>query len=156
MTYHIILLIDIKQGFLPHKEWKQTVKKCIQNTENAHWRNFAISHKSISRNILAFAEITFDTFRSITSEYTDLVPKRNLQLELMGNLGLQSGIPWLGNKSEGKCLLCSIEKEDIIHFALRCPYFFCGWKSFWYRLRQVVLATSDGDAQTFLLFTKKT
>ena len=47
-----------------------------------------------------------------------------------------------------------IEKEDMIHFALRCPYFFNDLKSFWYRLRQVVLASSDGDAQTFLLFVK--
>ena len=42
----------------------------------------------------------------------------------------------------------------MIHFALHCPYFFKDWKSFWYRLRQIVLASSDGDAQTFLLFVK--
>ena len=42
----------------------------------------------------------------------------------------------------------------MIHFALRCPYFFSDWKSFWYRLRQVVLASGNGDAQTFLLFVK--
>ena len=47
-----------------------------------------------------------------------------------------------------------MEKEDMIHFALCCPYFFNDRKSFWYRLRQVVLASSDGDAQTFLLFVK--
>ena len=57
-------------------------------------------------------------------------------------------------KSEDKCLLCSIGKEDIIYFVLRCPYFVNDWKSFWYRLGQVVLASSDGDAQTFLLFVK--
>ena len=75
-------------------------------------------------------EVTFETFWSITSEYPDLVPKRNLQLRLMGNLGLQSGVPWLRIKGEDKCLLCHIEKEDMIHFALRCPYFFNDWKSF--------------------------
>ena len=42
----------------------------------------------------------------------------------------------------------------MIHFALRCPYFFSDWKSFWDRLKQVVLASSDGDAQTFLFFVK--
>ena len=72
----------------------------------------------------------------------------------MGNLGLQSGIPWLRIKSEAKCLLCGIEKDDMIHFDLRCPYFFTDWERFWYRLRQVVLASSDGEAQTFLLFVK--
>ena len=45
-------------------------------------------------------------------------------------------------------------KEDMIHFALCCLYFFNDWKSFWYRLRQAVLASSDGDAETFLLFMK--
>ena len=57
-------------------------------------------------------------------------------------------------KSEDKCLLCSIEKKDMSHFALHCPYSFNDLKSFWYRLRQVVLASSNGDAQTFLLFVK--
>ena len=72
----------------------------------------------------------------------------------MGNLGLQSGIPWLRIESEDKCLLCSIEEEEMIDFALCCPYFFNDWESFWYRLRQVALASTDGDAQTFLLFLK--
>ena len=42
--------------------------------------------------------------------------------------------------------------EDMIHFALRCLYFLTDLKlkSFWYRQRQVVLAS--GDAQT--LFVK--
>ena len=82
------------------------------------------------KNVSAFAEITFETFWSITSEYPELVPKRNLQLRLIGNLGLQSGIPWLRIKSEDKCLLCGIQEEDMIHFALRFPYFFNDWKSF--------------------------
>ena len=61
---------------------------------------------------------------------------------------------WLRIKSENKCLLCRIEKENMIHFALRFPYFFNDWKSFWYRLRQAILASSDGDALIFLLFVK--
>ena len=72
----------------------------------------------------------------------------------MENLGLHSGIPWLHIKSEDKYLLCGIEKHDMIHFALRCPYFFSDSKSFSYSLRQVVLASSGGDAQTFLVFVK--
>ena len=141
--------------FLPCSEWKQTVKICIKSIkENVYWTEFAISHESVSKNVSAFEGVTFETFLSITSEYPDLVPKRNLQLRLIRNLGLLSGIPWLRIKSEDKCLLCRIEKEDMIHFALRCRYFFNDWKSFWYRLRQVILASSDGDAQTFLLFVK--
>ena len=52
------------------------------------------------------------------------------------------------------CIVPHRKKEDMIHFALRCPYFFNDWKNFWYRLRQIVLASSDRDAQTFLLFVK--
>ena len=132
-----------------YNEWKQTVKKYIQSKENVYWTEFAISHESVSKNASAFAEVTFETFCSITSQYPDLVSKRNLQFQLMGNLGLQSGVPWLRIKSDDKFLLCSIEKENMIHFALRCPYFFNDWKSFWYILRQIVMASSDGDAQNF-------
>ena len=137
---------------MPYDEWKQTVKKCSKSKENLYWTEFAILHESLSKNVSAFAEVTFETSWPITSEYPDFVPKQNLQLRLMGNLRLQSGIPWLRIKSEDKCLLCRIEKE--IHFALRCLYFFNNWRSFWYRPRQVVLVSSDGDAQTFLLFVK--
>ena len=42
----------------------------------------------------------------------------------------------------------------MIHFALRREYFFNDWESFWYRLRQAVLASGDGGAETFLLFVK--
>ena len=104
LSHHFIDWYHI--GFLlPHNEWKQTVKKCIQNKENVYWTEFAVSYESVSKNVSATAEITFKTFWSITSEYHDLVPKRNLQLRLMGNLGLQSGIPWLRIKSEDKCPL---------------------------------------------------
>ena len=61
-------------GFLPCNEWKQTVKKCIKSEENRYWTEFAISHESVSKNVSAFAEVTFETFWSITSEYPDLVP----------------------------------------------------------------------------------
>ena len=96
---------------LPYNEWKQTVKKCIHSKENVYWTEFAISHESVSKNVSAFAEVTFETFRLIIFEYPDLVPKRNLQLQLMGNLGLKSDIHWLRIKSEGKCLLCGIKKR---------------------------------------------
>ena len=66
-----------------------------ESKENVYWTEFAISHESVSRNVSAFAEVTFETFLSVTSEYPDLVPKGNLQLRLMGKLGLQSGIPSL-------------------------------------------------------------
>ena len=112
------------------------------------------NHQEVCLNVSAFGEVTFESFWSITSEYPDMVRKQNLQLRLMGNLGLQSGVPWLRINSEGKCLLYSIEKEDMIHFALHGLYFFNDWTSFWYRLRQVVLASSNGDAPTFLSFMK--
>ena len=61
-------------AFLPHNKWKQTVKKCIKSEENRYWTEFAITHESVSKNVSAFAEVTFETFWSITSEYPDLVP----------------------------------------------------------------------------------
>ena len=92
-------------GFMPYKEWKQTIKKRIKSKENGYWTDFAISDESISKNVSVFADIVFETFWSITSEDADMVPKRNLQLRLLGNLGLQLGISLLRIKSEDKCLL---------------------------------------------------
>ena len=96
---------------MPYNEWKQTVKKCIESKENVYWTEFAISNESVSKNVTAFAEKTFETFWSITSEYPDLVPKRSLKLRLVGSLGLQSGIPWLRIKSEDKCNCAAWKKR---------------------------------------------
>ena len=48
--------------FLALNEWKQTVKKCIKSKENVCRTEFAISHESVSKNVSAFAEVTFETF----------------------------------------------------------------------------------------------
>ena len=64
-----------------------------KSKENVYWTEFAILHESVSENVSAFEEVTFETFWSISSEYPNLVPKRNLQMRVMGNLGLQSDIP---------------------------------------------------------------
>ena len=60
--------------FLPYNGWKQSVKKYIKSEENRYWTEFAISHESVSKNVSAFVEVTFETFWSITSEYPTWSP----------------------------------------------------------------------------------
>ena len=67
--------------FCPTKNGKTlTMKKRIQGKKNKYQTDIAVSHESISKNVSAFAEITFGTFWSINFEYPDLVSKQNLQL----------------------------------------------------------------------------
>ena len=57
------------------------------------------------QNLLCRTNLYPKTYQHLRSEYPDLVPKRNLQLQLMGNLELQSGVLWLRIKTEDKCAL---------------------------------------------------
>ena len=63
--------------------------------------------------------------------FLQIVSKVNIQLRLIGNYGLQSGLPWLRKEKSDACLLCKTESEDLSHFVLRCPYFRNDWIRFW-------------------------
>ena len=68
-------------------------------------------------------------FWEIVDRIPDLAFKRNLQIRLMGNFGLQYWAPWLWKSG---CLLCNNGNlEDISHFFLfACPELEDEWAIF--------------------------
>ena len=41
-----------------------------------------------------------------------------MQIRLMGNFGINGGVPWLTNTDGELCLLCKESVEDVSHFPL--------------------------------------
>ena len=113
-----------------YPEWKCTLKNRINTYENCLWETYVESHLHLSLLHQTFSEISPTGYWTITSLYPDLVPKLNIQLRLMVNFGLQSGLPWLRKENIDKCLFCNLESEDLYHFVLRCPYFRNDWIRF--------------------------
>ena len=85
-------------------------------------------------------KISPNQFWSIADLYPDLVKHLHVQIRLMGNFGLNGGVPWLTNTDCGLYLLCKESVEDVSHFLLDCPNFRDNHESLWSNLSQKVIA----------------
>ena len=92
-----------------YSEWKCTLKNRINTYENCLWETYLESHLHLSLLHQTFSEISRTVYWTIISLYPDLVPKLNIQLRLMVNFGLPSGLPWLKKESIDKCLFGNLE-----------------------------------------------
>ena len=81
--------------FPSYFDWKRIVKSRIAAHENNAWTEFASVHQDIEILNKTFSCMTNNEFWEIVDRIPDLAFKRNLQIWLMGNFGLQYGAPWL-------------------------------------------------------------
>ena len=107
--------------------------------ENNAWTEYASVHQDIEILDKTFSCMTNNEFCEIVDRIPDLAFKRNLQIRLMGNFGLQYGAPWLRKSDSLTCLLCKDGNvEDISHFLFACPKLEDEWATFWYLLKEKV------------------
>ena len=59
-----------------------------------------------------------------------------MQIRLMGNFGINGGVPWLTNTDGELCPLCKESVEDISHFLSGRPNFRGNRESLWSNLSQ--------------------
>ena len=55
-------------------------------------------------------------FMSITDHYPDLINRLQVQIRLMGNFGLNAGVPWLRETTSALCFICKEGLDDVNHF----------------------------------------
>ena len=139
---------------MSYGEWKCTLRNRISIFENSLWETYTENHSHMSLFHQTLTEISPSNYWKITSLYPDLVSKVNIQLRLIGNYGLQSGLPWLRKEKSDACLLCKTESEDLSHFVLRCPYFRNDWIRFWLLMKNFLLRLNDPESELLLFFLK--
>ena len=61
-----------------------------------------------------------------------------MQIRLMGNFGINGGVPWLTITEGELCLLCKQSVEDFSHFLLDFPNFKDNRESLWSNISQKV------------------
>ena len=71
---------------------------------------------------------------SISEQFPDLVCCLHTQVRLMGNLGLNGGIPWLRNTEGTLCFICRQDNETLSHFPFDCTSFRRHFDSLWANL----------------------
>ena len=94
-------------------------------------------------------------FWSISEQHPDLVSGLHIQTRLMGNFGLNGGIPWLSNTDGAICFLCKVDIETVSHFLLDCPNFQEHFDSLWANLIVKVTNFNYIDGRQILEFIAK-
>ena len=74
-------------------------------------------------------------FWCLAENYPDLVSRMHIQIRLMGNFGLNCGVPWHIGTNCSLCLLCKEGTEDVTHFLLDCPFFKENVNSVWLNIK---------------------
>ena len=84
----------------------------------------------------------------MTSFDTDLVKYFRLQVRIMGNFGLNGGVPWLGGAHGCVCYICQEGVEENLHFLLGCSFLRDHFSLLWSNLQQKILKLDvvDGPA----------
>ena len=143
--FHYLEVWFSESIFSTYTNWKTIVKTKSLEKEVDNWYLFCIHHPSMRGAQACLKNISPDQFWSIADLYPDLVRDLHMQIRLMGNFGINGGVPWLANTDGELCLLCKESVEDISHFLSDCPNFRDNRESLWSNLSQKVIACNPSD-----------
>ena len=93
------------------------------------------------------AWITF--ILNVSGFYPDVIGQLHVQVRIMGNVGLNGGIPWIA----ATCFVCKQGVETIELFLLECPGFKENFESLWQKLKTKL--ESSASSVTFWLYSDK-
>ena len=82
------------------------MKSRIREKEVSDWKIFCDNHPNMQITQAVFDHLTLSKFWSITDHYPDLVSRLHVQIKLMGNFGLNTGVPWLHGTPGALCFIC--------------------------------------------------
>ena len=143
--FHYLELWFSESIFPTFTNWKTIVKTKILEKEVDNWNLFCIHHPRMRVAQACLENISPYQFWSIADLYPDLVRHLHVQIRLMGNFGINGGVPWLTNADGELCLLCKESVEDVSHFLLDCLNFRDNRESLWSNLNQKVIAYNPSD-----------
>ena len=104
--FHYLELWFNESIFPTYTNWKTIVKTKILEKEVDNWNLFCTHHPRMRVAQACSENIPPDQFWSIADHYPDLVRHLHVQIKLMGNFGINGGVPWLTNTDSELCLFC--------------------------------------------------
>ena len=127
----------------------------IREFEEKAWNDFVYDHPNMKIARSCFENVSPHKFCSISKQHPDLVSHLHIQTRLMGNFGLNAGIPWLYNTDGAVCFLCKVDIETVSHFFVDCPNFREHFDSLWANLPIKVTKSNDTDGRQISEFIAK-
>ena len=152
----MIYLITSKSGsavqlFRHMKTGNQLSKmKFERGKENRLWLEFCAGHPNMHFAQACSENIVLDKFWSLTNHYLDLISRLHIQVRLMGNLCLNSGIPWLSDTEGSLCFIYKGNTETVNHHFTDCSVFKDNYSSLWsnLRIKSISFNQTDGIAMS--------
>ena len=84
-------------------------------------------------------------FWFLADNYSDLVRRMHIQIRLMGNFGINCGVPWDVGTNGSLCLICKQETKGVTHFLLECPFFKENVDSVWLNIKARITEANSSD-----------
>ena len=99
------------------------MKTKVRNFEDNAWADYCVNHPSMHIAQTCLKNVTPYQFWRLADNYPDLESRMHIQIRLMGNSGLNGGVPWHVGTNGSFCLIYKQGTEDVTHFLLDCPFF---------------------------------
>ena len=125
------------------------------NLKKKAWNDIIYGHPNMQIAQASLENVSPYKFWSISEQHPDLVSRLHIQTRLMGNFGLNGGIPWICNTDGAICFLCKVDIETVSHFLLDCPNFREHFDSLWANLTVKVKKFNDIDGRQISEFIAK-
>ena len=125
------------------------------NLKKKAWNDFVYGHPNMRIAQACLENVSQHKFWSISEQHPDLVSRLHIQTRLMGNFGLNGGIPWLCNTDGAICFICKVDVETVSHFLHDCPNFREHFDSLWANLTVKVKKFNDIDGSQISEFIAK-
>ena len=94
----------------------------VRNSEMNKWTEYCVSHSTQHLTKAYIDNIPPQQFWSLTDQYPDLVRHLHVQVRLMGNLGLNAGVPWLSDTDgESVSFAKTVWKMLVTSSLIACP-----------------------------------
>ena len=120
-------------AFPNYSSWKIIVKIKYKYEENA-WNEYALSHPNLDITQACLENVPPRMFWAIANIYLDMAACQHVKVRLMGNFGLNGGIPWLAETDGSLCFTCREDNKTLSHFFFGCPTFKPNFDSLWCNL----------------------
>ena len=86
----------------------------ICEKDNTIFQAFCTHHSAMQIAQVCLENVSPHQVWSTANNFPDLVSRLHVQIRLMENCGLNSGIPWLSNTDGAHCFFCKESIEDML------------------------------------------
>ena len=116
--FHFFVSWFHESTFPTYSNWKCIVKTRVRNFEDNAWDDYCVNHPGMNIAQACLKKVMPYQFWCSADNYSDLVSRIHIQIRLMSNFGLNSGVPWHVGTNGSLCLICKEGTEDVTHFLL--------------------------------------